>query len=388
MTGTFQLPPAEVSTASGRWAVAASCSSQGIRPSNEDAHVLLCDGLEALVDPLKEEKPAAVASGGGGGGGLFDDLPEVVSGPSLPPAEPTHHGKADCLFAVLDGHGGPEAAKLCAERLPIEVRDQLEEAGRDTPEDRKKAVTEVFLKLDRYLRIKMGTAAAGCGSTCVFCFAWPEEAAGKDEFGLLVGNLGDSRALVLKAMQGGRGQGRFSLLGETSDHSPSKPGEERRIVAAGGTVGPHPEDKFQVARIDGRIGCSRALGDFDFKDDAALLPADQKLSIVPDVYEFRCAAGDAIVLCCDGVFDVLTSEEVVRVVGEALDQSAPPEKAANAVVNAALKARSGDNVTCVVALLGGEASASKAAANGPTGGKREAPTQSDAASKASRMRFI
>lgn len=356
MTEKGPLPPEKVE---GSWVRAAACTAKGIRPANEDSYVLMCDGLdsspgETTVSQVMDSKPPSL-----GGGGLFDDLPDVVAGPSLP-AKEEDRTSTDCLFAVLDGHGGAGAAQHCAKRLPLELREQLEACGRDTSEARRLAVEGVCLALDRLLRIKMGPDAFICGSTCVFCFAWVDENAAPGTCRLLLANLGDSRALVFRTKGADDGSfdpdsSDFAIIGQTVDHTPDVPAEKLRITAAGGTVQPAPTDKSQVARIDGSLGCSRALGDFAYKDEAALLPEQQKVSSVPDVFEFDCTYGDAVVLACDGVFDVLSSTDVAKLVGKSLAENSDPALAAEALVRKAVRAPGqGDNCTCVVALLGGK----------------------------------
>merc|ERR1719199_857534 len=136
--------PSTIHRADGPWARAAACSAMGPRQFNEDYHVLCCKGLAPEVSAKKQETAA-----GGGGGGLFDDLPSEVAGPSLPSVESDN---VDCLFAVFDGHGGSSVSKLCSERLPAELREQLEAAGRDTAESRLAAAEETCLALDRHIR--------------------------------------------------------------------------------------------------------------------------------------------------------------------------------------------------------------------------------------------
>eukprot|EP00438_Fugacium_kawagutii_P006317 Skav230349 [mRNA] locus=scaffold1251:20431:45400:- [translate_table: standard] len=157
-----------VERSKGPWAESAAVSAQGPRPQNEDMHVMLCSGLPE--GPAPNIKAAGLP-------GLFDDLPEMVSGPSLPEKPPDSARCPECLFAVFDGHGGQSAAKACAERFPTEIRE----------------------------------AHGSC----------------------------------------------YEVAGETKDHTPNAPEEEKRIKAAGGF-----------------LGCSRALGDFRFKEDAALVSAE------------------------------------------------------------------------------------------------------------------
>jgi len=306
---------------------------------NEDTWVLHCNGL--AVDATTASLQAAESAPSTKSGGLFDDLPDTVAGPNLPAV-----GQVDnsCLVAVLDGHGGAAAARLCAQRLAVELHEQLEASARDTAEARKLAAEEVFFALDRHLRVKLGPSACSyCGSTCVFCFAWlDDDSPGK--FGLLVANLGDSRALVLRTSEGD-----LKLHSATTDHKPEAPAESERIRVAGGKVGLNPDDPGQKARVDCQLGCSRALGDFAYKEDAALLPEEQKVSNKPDIYEFLCDFGDAVVLASDGAMDVLSSEKVAAIVARELRRTDDPAVAAKAVVKAALADPSQeDNCTCVV----------------------------------------
>lgn len=325
-----------VEHADGPWAWAAACNAQGKRERNEDVHVMLCGGLP--LGPAPNIKAAGLP-------GLFDDLPELVSGPSLPTDETPP--PVDCLFAVFDGHAGDAAARACAARIPTELREELEAAGMESPESRKVAVEGTFLALDRHLRVKLGPAARHCGTTCIFCYAWKEKAPGAKPVSLLLANLGDSRALVLRKLADAEGH---ELMAETSDHKPDAPEEKQRILAAGGTV-EYP-GKVPMPRVDGLLGCSRSLGDNSFKEDAALPPERQKVSTVPDINEFACSGGDAVVLACDGVFDVLSSRKVCSIVSQALSKDGKPAAAASAVVRAALShPMQQDNVTCVVALI-------------------------------------
>ena len=121
----------KLESSKGPWAASAACSAQGPRPQNEDVHVMICDGLPE--GPAPNIKAAGLP-------GLFDDLPELVSGPSLPAVEkPTC---TDCLFAVFDGHGGVSAARACAERIPTEIR----EVARTKPSGHFKAHNNSLLK--------------------------------------------------------------------------------------------------------------------------------------------------------------------------------------------------------------------------------------------------
>merc|ERR1719329_1825957 len=118
-----------------------------------------------------------------------------------------------------------------------------------------------------------------------------------------IAHAGDSRAVLCRS-------GKAEEL--TDDHKPELPGETRRIERAGGRVtlsGP-------CHRIDGwGLNLSRALGDFHYKATDHLAPECQKVIAMPEVGFVDVAEEDEFLLLgCDGVFELLTSQEVVDVI--------------------------------------------------------------------------
>uniref|UniRef100_A0A6T0SCZ3 PPM-type phosphatase domain-containing protein n=1 Tax=Alexandrium monilatum TaxID=311494 RepID=A0A6T0SCZ3_9DINO len=285
------------------WLHAGACTAKGLRDSNEDQHLLLSD---------------------------WCPIPEWPAG----------------LFAVLDGHGGPAVAILASKLLPLKLKAELEAEVDGTacwrhPKLRRAAVQRAFLALDAQLGSK--AVSQRSGSTCVAAIVWPEDGGGCR---VLLANLGDSRGLIVC----GPGSGvpnlePGGLVKDTVDHRPDAPQEEARIMAAGGLVW----DDFGPARVDGDLAMSRAFGDFRLKGDDALPPEEQKVSPMPDVYEFACFAGDVVVLACDGAFDVMTSHEAARLAyDELVSTGGSPASAAQEVVLHSLRLGTMDNVTCVV----------------------------------------
>jgi protein phosphatase 2C family protein 2/3 len=112
---------------------------------------------------------------------------------------------------------------------------------------------------------------------------------------LFCGNVGDSRAVACV-------NGRADAL--SLDHKPSNELETKRIVAAGGWV--------EFNRVNGNLALSRALGDFVFKRNDKKNALEQIVTAYPDV-QTRDLSDDLefIVLACDGIWDVMTNEEVV-----------------------------------------------------------------------------
>ena len=82
------------------------------------------------------------------------------------------------------------------------------------------------------------------------------------------------------------------------------PEEKSRIEKAGGSV--------MIQRINGSLAVSRALGDFEYKMEPKLSPTEQLVSPEPDVSCLERENNDEfLLLACDGVWDVMSNEEVI-----------------------------------------------------------------------------
>ena len=83
--------------------------------------------------------------------------------------------------------------------------------------------------------------------------------------------------------------------------------ERQRIQEAGGTV--------LIQRVNGSLAVSRALGDFEYKNNSNRRPDQQLVSPEPEITHFpRSSTPDEqiafIALACDGIWDVMTNEEL------------------------------------------------------------------------------
>jgi len=93
----------------------------------------------------------------------------------------------------------------------------------------------------------------------------------------------------------------------TVDHKPKNQIEQERILKAGGFV--------QNDRVNGDLALSRALGDFRYKD-SEIERSEQVVTAEPDVYTWTLSYGDFLILACDGIWDVYSSDEVLKYVKE------------------------------------------------------------------------
>ena len=116
-------------------------------------------------------------------------------------------------------------------------------------------------------------------------------------------NAGDSRAVFC------RKDGK--AVDMSIDHKPMNDAERARIMKAGGFV--------SEGRVNGSLALSRALGDFEYKQNQNLTVEEQAVTALPEIKEFTIEQGDEFfILACDGIWDVLSSQECVDFVRERL----------------------------------------------------------------------
>mmetsp|Transcript_153650 Transcript_153650/g.491301 ORF Transcript_153650/g.491301 Transcript_153650/m.491301 type:complete len:502 (-) Transcript_153650:148-1653(-) len=161
---------------------------------------------------------------------------------------------------------------------------------------------------------------------------------------VVVANVGDSRAVLCRA-------GRAVDL--SNDHKPELKAEEARIRGAGGLVA----QAGPCYRVDGwGLNLSRALGDFHYKARTDLPAEQQKVIAVPEIRTLELTEDDEfIVLGCDGIFELNSSQGAVDIVRRALESGLSLEKAAEELVDkscssdlSATRGRGGDNCSAVV----------------------------------------
>jgi len=216
--------------------------------------------------------------------------------------------KKAAFFAVYDGHGGSKVATYVSRNLHRTILRRPEyKDGRY--ED---AIVAGYLECDQKMRTEESLKDEMSGSTAVSALL-----RGSD---LYVGNVGDSRCIACI-------DGVADPL--SVDHKPSDPLEKARIVNAGGFV--------ELNRVNGNLALSRAMGDFSFKQNANLSPEDQIVSGCPDVV-CRSVSQDwqFVLLACDGIWDVLSNQEVADFVIRRIANGLEPEIICEELMNRCL----------------------------------------------------
>lgn len=137
------------------------------------------------------------------------------------------------------------------------------------------------------------------------------------------------------------------------DHKPTNKSETSRIVAAGGFV--------EFGRVNGNLALSRALGDFEFKQSTHLDPEHQIVTADPDITVHDHDENDEfIVIACDGIWDVLSSQQVIDYVRLSISEGKPLQTITEDLMDRCLAPDSDwggvgcDNMTAMIVAIKGD----------------------------------
>uniref|UniRef100_A0A0D3GHC5 protein-serine/threonine phosphatase n=1 Tax=Oryza barthii TaxID=65489 RepID=A0A0D3GHC5_9ORYZ len=207
-------------------------------------------------------------------------------------------------------HGGPRAAEYLKKHLFKNLVKHPKFL-----KDTKLAINQTFLKTDAdFLQSISSDRYRDDGSTAVAAILIGNR--------LYVANVGDSRAVALKA-------GKAVPLSE--DHKPNKKDERKRIEDAGGIV-----VSDDIWRVDGILAVSRAFGNRLMK---------RYVKAEPDIQEKVVDEGlEYLVLATDGLWDVMRNEDAVSL----LKAQDGPKAAAMKLTEVARSRLTLDNITCIV----------------------------------------
>ncbi|KAI8639641.1 phosphatase 2C-like domain-containing protein [Parasitella parasitica] len=188
------------------------------------------------------------------------------------------------FFGVFDGHGGSTIAQYTGQKLHEKVAENKHFESKEYG----KALKEAFLELDNCLTNDPNFAYDPSGCTAVVALL-------TDDNHIFVANAGDSRCIISI-------NGVAKPLSE--DHKPTGNVEMERITKAGGFV--------EFGRVNGNLALSRAIGDFEFKQNEQLPPEKQAVTCDPDITDREITNNDEfLVLACDGIWDCMSNQDVV-----------------------------------------------------------------------------
>jgi len=201
--------------------------------------------------------------------------------------------------------------------------------------DKKSALIKGFLRTDQKYQGK-GKNDGTCAVVALLT----------EDNRLWVANVGDSRCVLYK-------EGKPIPL--STDHKPSLESERKRIEAAGHEVLKDTElvngKRVFTFRVDGETAVSRSIGDFDYKDSYQLGAEEQAITSYPEIVVEQVGKGQFFVLACDGVWDVMTNEDVGNYIISQRIQELDMNKIALNLANEAINRGSSDNITVIVVAL-------------------------------------
>ncbi|KAI4331352.1 hypothetical protein MLD38_029545 [Melastoma candidum] len=219
------------------------------------------------------------------------------------------------FYGVFDGHNGIDAAAFIKTNLLKFIVDDS-----NFPLGIKKAVKSAFAKAD------LAFANAKCLDSSSGTTALTALILGRT---LVIANAGDSRAVLGK-------RGRAVEL--SKDHKPNCSSERMRIEKMGGVI----YDGY----LNGQLSVARAIGDWHIKGSKG---SKGPLSSEPELEELVLTEEDEfLIIGCDGLWDVMSSQCAVTMVRGELMKHNNPERCSRALVKEALQRNTCDNLTVLI----------------------------------------
>ncbi|MGQ0603764.1 MAG: PP2C family protein-serine/threonine phosphatase [Anaerolineales bacterium] len=225
-------------------------------------------------------------------------------------------GEAVTLAVVCDGIGGNRAGEVAAELAVTAIASAVAESEAGdyraiftTAIDRATAsITEQAQKNLDY---------RGMGTTCAIAVmhGWR----------LYTGYVGDSRLYVLR---------RNHLQQISVDHTWLQAALEHKIITPGEAAN-HPNAHVLLQYINDRVKAKPDLR-LRLPDDASSEESESNQGL-------RLEPGEAVLLCSDGLSDVVSADDI-----EGCLKTLPPQRAVDGLIELARKAGGPDNITAIV----------------------------------------
>uniref|UniRef100_A0A0E0M4G5 protein-serine/threonine phosphatase n=1 Tax=Oryza punctata TaxID=4537 RepID=A0A0E0M4G5_ORYPU len=303
------------------------------------------------------------------------------------------------FFGVYDGHGGKAVSKFCAKHLHLQVlKNEAYSSG-----DLATSVLKSFFRMDEMMKGQRGwreLAELGDkgqkftgmlegiiwspkpGESDKLEDTWTEEGPHSHFPGptsgstacvaiirndeLIVANAGDSRCVLSR-------KGQAHDL--SKDHKPDLDAEKERILNAGGFI--------VAGRVNGSLNLARAIGDMELKQNE-LLPAERQIvTAEPELNTVKLSEDDEfIILACDGIWDCMSSQEVVDFVHKEMNNEDSLSAVCEKLLDHCLAPVSGgdgcDNMTVIIVQFKKRSkSAATSSTNQPVSSEEMRPNELD-----------
>ena len=237
-------------------------------------------------------------------------------------------GRIDGLFVVADGMGGKAggeiASRVTVETVPSVVMEAIaDEVGEISDNELGAILQEAISSANEvvYTQARANPELKGMGTTCVAVLLNGKRA--------IIGHVGDSRIYLCRSS---------SIEQVTEDHS---------LVQEHVRSGEISAEEAKTSRYKNMI--TRAIGIAS--------------AVAPDIRAIELLPGDRLLLCSDGLTNMVTDAHIAAIV----DQSATPQAACDSLVEVALNNGGDDNVTVLIVQVEGDIPPSSGSRNSKIG---------------------
>lgn len=252
------------------------------------------------------------------------------------------------ILGVYDGHQGNQVSQFCANEMAttlmgttsygqsyedalIEAYLQLDSQMKTTEGMKKLAEIKKTENYDNHMLVHgFCDMSQDIGTTALTAII--------DEHLMTIANVGDSRAVMLKNDE---------VIQLTTDHKPSIKSEMERIQSCGGVI--------RNNRVNGNLSLTRALGDHQFKKGNDV--NKYLISPIPEITNVDLdGSEELVVMACDGVWDVMSNEEVINHIKEGLENNHQLDFICEEILKKCLSDNpyehpGSDNMTLIIAIF-------------------------------------
>ncbi len=223
------------------------------------------------------------------------------------------------LFGIFDGHGGPMASRFVRDNLQRTLTNALD--GFIALDDQAvwQALKMACVRLNRDFKAQHGEIANRQGTTATVAMIFNDK--------LWTANVGDARTVL---------DNNGTAVQLSHDAKPSDPRYRRGIENRGGFV----QNVQGVPRVNGVLAVARAVGDNRLNGAVSARP---KITMMP---LSQIQAGSHLILCCDGIYDVSRTVDVVGAVHA--NRNLSPGVLARNIIHSAFASGSTDNLSAMV----------------------------------------